>query len=47
MLVHMAKRIGATITRVPASHAVYYTQPGVVSEVIDPAARAVSTTMAD
>jgi len=47
MLVHMATRIGATITRVPASHAVYYTQPGVVSEVIDRAARAVSTTTVD
>jgi pimeloyl-ACP methyl ester carboxylesterase len=42
MLVHMANRIGATITRVPASHAVYYTQPEVVSDVIDRAARTVS-----
>lgn len=47
MLVHMANRIGATITRVPASHAVYYTQPGVVSDVIDRAARAVTTATAD
>lgn len=47
MLVHMAKRISAKITRVPASHAVYYTQPQVVADVIDRAARAVSVDTAD
>lgn len=39
MLVHMAKRIGADITRVPASHAVYMTQPKVVADTIDRAAK--------
>jgi pimeloyl-ACP methyl ester carboxylesterase len=39
MLQHMAGRIGAEITNVPASHALYLTQPGVVSEVIVTAAR--------
>lgn len=38
MLEHMAQRIGADITRVPASHAVYVTQAGVVSDVIATAA---------
>jgi pimeloyl-ACP methyl ester carboxylesterase len=39
MLQHMAKRIGATITDVPASHALYVTQPGAVSDVIVTAAQ--------
>lgn len=39
MLQHMATRIGAKITGVAASHALYLTQPGVVSEVIAAAAR--------
>ena len=38
MLQHMAKRAGATITTVPASHALYLTQSGVVSDVIATAA---------
>ncbi|MDR7192412.1 alpha/beta fold hydrolase [Luteimonas terrae] len=41
MLVHMAERIGADITRVSASHALFYTQPGVVAEVIERAAQGV------
>ena len=39
MLQAMAKRIGATITEVAASHAVFMTQPKVVADVIDEAAR--------
>lgn len=39
MLQHMAKRIGAEITNVPASHALYATQPGVVADVIATAAK--------
>ena len=39
MLRHMATRIGAKITEVPASHAVFMTQPKVVADVIDSAAR--------
>ncbi len=39
MLQHMAKRIGAEITDVPASHAVFMTQSGVVADVIVTAAR--------
>ena len=35
----MAKRIGAKITEVAASHAVFMTQPRVVADVIDEAAR--------
>jgi len=38
MLVHMATRAGAEITYVSASHAVFLTQPGVVSDVIATAA---------
>ncbi|MFC3691607.1 alpha/beta fold hydrolase [Chenggangzhangella methanolivorans] len=40
MLHDMAKRIGAKVTTVPASHAVFMTQAKVVSDVIDEAARA-------
>ncbi|MBL6279151.1 alpha/beta hydrolase [Micromonospora fiedleri] len=39
MLQHMAKRIGAEITNVPASHAVFMTQPAVVADVIVTAAQ--------
>lgn len=39
MLQHMAKRIGARVTNVPASHAVFMTQPKVVADTIDRAAR--------
>ncbi len=38
MLFHMANRIGATITEVPASHAVFMTQPKVVADTIQLAA---------
>jgi len=38
MLQHMARRMGAKITDVPASHALYLTQAGVVSDVIVEAA---------
>ena len=40
MLVHMATRIGANITKVSASHAVFMTQPKVVADTIDRAAKA-------
>lgn len=39
MLIHMAERIGANITKVSASHAVFMTQPRVVAGVIDRAAK--------
>lgn len=39
MLQHMAKRIGAETTNVPASHALFMTQPGVVADVIVTAAQ--------
>ena len=39
MLVHMAERIGADITKVSASHAVFMTQPKVVANTIDRAAK--------
>lgn len=39
MLQHMAKRINAKVTEVAASHAVFMTQPKVVADVIDRAAR--------
>jgi pimeloyl-ACP methyl ester carboxylesterase len=38
MLVHMAKRAGAKVTKVSASHALYLTQSGVVSDTIAAAA---------
>ncbi|PJL11245.1 alpha/beta hydrolase [Stenotrophomonas maltophilia] len=45
MLIHMAKRINARITKVSASHAVFMTQPKVVAHTIDRAAKeAVSST---
>ncbi|MBV6795772.1 alpha/beta fold hydrolase [Xanthomonas euvesicatoria] len=43
MLLHMAKRIGADITTVPGSHALFITQAQTVSEVIDRAARGAAT----
>ena len=43
MLDEMAKRIGARVTKVKASNAVFMTQPKVVADVIDAAAREVST----
>ncbi|WP_169583751.1 MULTISPECIES: alpha/beta hydrolase [Microbacterium] len=42
MLQHMAQRIGAEITNVPASHALYVTQPGIVADVIATAAEKAS-----
>ena len=42
MLIHMAGRIKAKITKVSASHALFMTQPEVVADAIDQAARAVS-----
>jgi pimeloyl-ACP methyl ester carboxylesterase len=39
MLQDIAKRIGAKVTEVAASHAVFMTQPKVVADVIDEAAR--------
>lgn len=39
MLRDMAKRIKARVTTVAASHAVYFTKPGLVADVIDEAAR--------
>ena len=39
MLRHMAERIGATVTDVAASHAVYLTQPDVVADTIHHAAQ--------
>jgi hypothetical protein len=39
----MAKRIGAQITMVRASHAVYMTQPRVAADAIEQAAQQAST----
>ena len=39
MLIHMAERINARITKVSASHAVFMTQPKVFADTIDRAAR--------
>jgi pimeloyl-ACP methyl ester carboxylesterase len=39
MLQHMAKRIGAEVTDVAGSHALFITQAGAVADVIDTAAR--------
>jgi hypothetical protein len=47
MLRSMAERIGARITEVQASHAVFLTQPGVVADVIDQAARGVAPSSID
>jgi pimeloyl-ACP methyl ester carboxylesterase len=43
MLIHMAERIKAKIAKVSASHALFMTQPTVVADTIDQAAKAVST----
>lgn len=42
MLIHMAERIKAKITKVSASHALLMTQPTVVADTIDEAAKTVS-----
>ncbi|WP_186417147.1 alpha/beta fold hydrolase [Bosea sp. CS1GBMeth4] len=42
MLDHMAKRIGARVTKVSASHALFMTQPRIIADVIDQAARQTS-----
>lgn len=42
MLIHMAERIGAKITKVSASHALFMTQPKVIADTIDQAAQTVS-----
>ena len=42
MLLHMAKRIGARITTVPGSHAVFITQARVVADTIEQAAQEAS-----
>lgn len=42
VLRHMAGRMGARVTEVPVSHAVFMTQPKVVAGVIDEAAREAS-----
>lgn len=42
MLIHMAERIGAKITKVSASHALFMTQPTVVADAIDSAAQSVA-----
>ncbi|WP_337268671.1 alpha/beta fold hydrolase [Oryzifoliimicrobium ureilyticus] len=44
MLIHMAERINAKITKVSASHALFMTQPKVVADTIDQAAKSVSAT---
>jgi pimeloyl-ACP methyl ester carboxylesterase len=41
MLQAMAKRIGAAVTEIPASHAVFITRPQEVADVIDGAARSI------
>lgn len=45
MLLHMASRIGAKVTKVSASHAVFMTQPKVVADTIDRAAREAASTV--
>jgi pimeloyl-ACP methyl ester carboxylesterase len=45
MLRAMAKRIGATVTEVEASHAVFMTQPKTVADTIDKAAQAAAAAM--
>ncbi|KAF5887174.1 alpha/beta hydrolase [Rhizobium sp. PEPV16] len=42
MLIHMAERIGAKVTKVSASHALFMTQPKAIADTIDGAAKAVS-----
>ncbi len=43
MLLHMAKRIGARITTVSGSHALFMTQAKVVTDTIEKTAQEVST----
>lgn len=42
MLIHMAERIGAKITKVSVNHALFITQPPVIADTIDQAAKATS-----
>jgi pimeloyl-ACP methyl ester carboxylesterase len=42
MLIHMAERINARITKVSASHALFMTQPAVIADTIDQAAKTAS-----
>ena len=42
MLLHMAERIGAKVTKVSASHALFVTQPKIIADTIDQASREVS-----
>ncbi|WP_075289338.1 alpha/beta fold hydrolase [Pararhizobium arenae] len=42
MLIHMAERINAKITKVSASHALFMTQPAAIADTIDEAAKATS-----
>ncbi|RDL46916.1 hypothetical protein BLJAPNOD_05752 [Ensifer sp. M14] len=42
MLIHMAERIKAKITKVSASHALFMTQPAVIADTIDQAAKTAS-----
>lgn len=42
MLIHMAERINAKITKVSASHALFMTQPAVIADTVDQAAKAAS-----
>ena len=46
MLRHMANRIGAEITEVAASHAVFMTQPEIVADTINTAAQSLTVTTA-
>ncbi len=46
MLIHMAERIGATITKVPGSHAAYISQAATLAGVIDAAARETAVAVA-
>jgi pimeloyl-ACP methyl ester carboxylesterase len=43
MLIHMAERIKAKITKVSASHALFMTQPKVVADTIDEAAKTIQS----
>ena len=45
MLIHMAERIDADITKVSASHSVFMTQPTVVADTIDRAAKTAAKKM--
>lgn len=43
MLIHMAERIGAKITKVPGSHALFITRAKEIADTIDTAAKSLST----